>query len=97
MGGDVFGNGMLLSRHIRLVGAFNHMHVFIDPDPDPEATFAERERLFALPRSTWDDFDRSGDVRWRRDLAAEREVDRAESPRPAPRSPSSRSPSPPAS
>ena len=59
MGGDVFGNGMLLSRHIRLVGAFNHMHVFIDPDPDPEATFAERERLFALPRSSWDDFDRS--------------------------------------
>ena len=59
MGGDVFGNGMLLSRHIRLVGAFNHMHVFIDPSPDPEATFAERERLFALPRSTWDDFDRS--------------------------------------
>ena len=59
MGGDVFGNGMLLSRHIRLVGAFNHMHVFIDPDPDPEATFAERERLFALPRSTWEDFDRS--------------------------------------
>ena len=59
MGGDVFGNGMLLSRHIRLVGAFNHMHVFIDPDPDPETTFAERERLFALPRSTWDDFDRS--------------------------------------
>ena len=59
MGGDVFGNGMLLSRHIRLVGAFNHLHVFIDPDPDAEATFAERERLFALPRSTWDDFDRS--------------------------------------
>ena len=59
MGGDVFGNAMLLSRHIRLVGAFNHMHVFIDPDPDPEATFAERERLFMLPRSTWDDFDRS--------------------------------------
>ena len=59
MGGDVFGNAMLLSRHIRLVGAFNHMHVFIDPDPDPAATFAERERLFALPRSTWDDFDRS--------------------------------------
>ena len=59
MGGDVFGNAMLLSRHIRLVGAFNHLHVFIDPDPDPEAAFAERERLFALPRSTWDDFDRS--------------------------------------
>ena len=59
MAGDVFGNAMLLSRHIRLVGAFNHMHVFIDPDPDPEAAFRERERLFALPRSTWDDFDRS--------------------------------------
>ena len=59
MAGDVFGNGMLLSRHVRLVGAFNHMHVFIDPDPDPETTFRERERLFALPRSTWDDFDRS--------------------------------------
>ena len=59
MGGDVFGNGMLLSRHIRLVGAFNHRHVFIDPNPDPETTFVERERLFALPRSTWDDFDRS--------------------------------------
>ena len=59
MGGDVFGNAMLLSRHIRLVGAFNHMHIFIDPDPDPEATFVERERLFGLPRSTWDDFDRS--------------------------------------
>ena len=59
MGGDVFGNGMLLSRHIRLVGAFNHMHVFVDPNPDAETTFAERERLFALPRSTWDDFDRS--------------------------------------
>ena len=59
MSGDVFGNAMLLSRHIRLVGAFNHLHVFIDPDPDPEAAFAERERLFALPRSAWDDFDRS--------------------------------------
>ena len=59
MGGDVFGNAMLLSRHIRLVAAFNHMHVFIDPNPDAEASFAERRRLFALPRSTWDDFDRS--------------------------------------
>ncbi len=59
MGGDVFGNGMLLSRHTRLVAAFNHLHIFIDPDPNPETTFAERERLFALPRSTWDDFDRS--------------------------------------
>ncbi|OLF16811.1 NAD-glutamate dehydrogenase [Actinophytocola xanthii] len=58
MAGDVFGNGMLLSEHIRLVAAFNHMHVFIDPDPDPAASFAERRRLFELPRSTWDDYDR---------------------------------------
>lgn len=59
MSGDVFGNGMLLSEHIRLVAAFNHLHVFIDPEPDAAATFAERRRLFGLPRSTWDDFDRS--------------------------------------
>ncbi len=59
MGGDVFGNAMLLSPHIRLVAAFNHMHIFIDPDPDAAATFAERRRLFELPRSTWDDFDRA--------------------------------------
>jgi glutamate dehydrogenase len=59
MAGDVFGNGMLLSRHIKLVGAFNHLHVLVDPDPDPEASFVERERLFNLPRSTWDDYDRS--------------------------------------
>ena len=57
MSGDVFGNGMLLSRHIKLVGAFNHLHVFLDPDPDPEAAFAERERLFTLPRSSWSDYD----------------------------------------
>ena len=59
MSGDVFGNGMLLSPHIRLVGAFDHRHVFIDPDPDPAASFAERRRLFELPRSSWDDYDRS--------------------------------------
>ncbi|NBH04920.1 NAD-glutamate dehydrogenase [Amycolatopsis sp. SID8362] len=59
MMGDVFGNGMLLSEHIRLVAAFNHMHVFLDPDPDAAATFAERRRLFDLPRSSWDDYDRS--------------------------------------
>ncbi|MHA6802746.1 NAD-glutamate dehydrogenase [Salinifilum ghardaiensis] len=59
MGGDVFGNGMLSSEHLKLVAAFNHMHVFIDPDPDPAASFAERQRLFATPRSTWDDYDRS--------------------------------------
>jgi len=57
MSGDVFGNGMLLSRHIKLVGAFNHLHVLLDPDPDPEASFAERERLFGLPRSSWSDYD----------------------------------------
>jgi glutamate dehydrogenase len=59
MSGDVFGNGMLLSPHIRLLAAFNHAHVFLDPDPDPETSFAERKRLFALPRSSWSDYDRS--------------------------------------
>ncbi|MEM7352532.1 MAG: NAD-glutamate dehydrogenase [Acidobacteriota bacterium] len=59
MSGDVFGNGMLLSRHIRLLGAFNHLHVFVDPDPDPETSWAERKRLFELPRSSWTDYDRS--------------------------------------
>jgi glutamate dehydrogenase len=57
MSGDVFGNGMLLSRHTKLLAAFNHMHVFVDPDPDPEASFEERRRLFDLPRSTWADYD----------------------------------------
>ena len=57
MSGDVFGNGMLLSPHIKLVGAFNHLHIFIDPDPDPEASFAERKRLFELGRSSWSDYD----------------------------------------
>jgi len=57
MAGDVFGNGMLLSQHIKLIGAFNHMHIFIDPDPDPAATWAERKRLFDLPRSAWTDYD----------------------------------------
>ncbi|HEV2700545.1 MAG TPA: NAD-glutamate dehydrogenase [Steroidobacteraceae bacterium] len=56
MSGDVFGNGMLLSRHIRLVAAFDHRHIFLDPSPDVAASFAERERLFALPRSSWDDY-----------------------------------------
>jgi glutamate dehydrogenase len=58
MSGDVFGNGMLLSRHIRLQAAFDHRHIFLDPDPDPAAGFAERARLFALPRSSWEDYDR---------------------------------------
>lgn len=59
MSGDVFGNGMLLSEQIRLVAAFDHRHVFLDPDPDPAASVAERRRLFELPRSSWDDYDRS--------------------------------------
>ncbi|MEV6072987.1 NAD-glutamate dehydrogenase [Nocardia sp. NPDC052001] len=59
MSGDVFGNGMLLSRHIRLIAAFDHRHIFLDPNPDAAASFAERERMFALPRSSWADYDRS--------------------------------------
>lgn len=56
MAGDVFGNGMLLSKHIKLVAAFNHMHIFIDPNPDTLSSFAERKRLFHLYNSTWDDY-----------------------------------------
>src|SRR6476661_1139233 len=59
MAGDVFGNGMLLSPHIRLVAAFNHMHIFLDPDPDAASSWAERQRMFNLPRSSWDDYDKS--------------------------------------
>ncbi|GAB5428404.1 MAG: NAD-glutamate dehydrogenase [Devosia indica] len=58
MSGDVFGNGMLLSREIRLVAAFDHRDIFIDPDPDAAASFAERERLFKLPRSSWQDYEK---------------------------------------
>ncbi len=57
MSGDVFGNGMLLSKHIKLLGAFNHMHIFVDPDPDPAKSWVERRRLFDLPRSAWSDYD----------------------------------------
>ena len=57
MSGDVFGNGMLLSRHIRLVAAFDHRHIFLDPGADPATSFAERERMFKLPRSSWADYD----------------------------------------
>ncbi|MGH2908239.1 MAG: NAD-glutamate dehydrogenase, partial [Solirubrobacteraceae bacterium] len=57
MAGDVFGNGMLRSRHIRLLAAFNHAHIFLDPDPDPDASYVERRRLFDLPRSAWGDYD----------------------------------------
>ena len=59
MSGDVFGNGMLLSQHIRLVAAFNHLHVFLDPNPDAATSWEERKRMFDLPRSTWDDYDKS--------------------------------------
>ncbi len=58
MAGDVFGNGMLLSPHIRLQAAFNHQHLFLDPSPDANASLAERQRLFALPRSSWADYNR---------------------------------------
>ncbi|RLA04530.1 MAG: NAD-glutamate dehydrogenase, partial [Gammaproteobacteria bacterium] len=56
MAGDVFGNGMLLSKHTQLQAAFNHMHIFIDPNPDVVSSFKERQRLFVLPRSSWDDY-----------------------------------------
>ncbi|USA63049.1 NAD-glutamate dehydrogenase (plasmid) [Qipengyuania citrea] len=59
MSGDVFGNGMLLSKAIKLVAAFDHRHIFLDPDPDPTASWKERQRLFALPRSSWEDYDSS--------------------------------------
>ncbi|SBS32435.1 NAD-specific glutamate dehydrogenase [Marinomonas spartinae] len=58
MAGDVFGNGMLLSKHTKLIAAFNHMHIFIDPTPDLETSFAERERIFKLPRSSWEDYNK---------------------------------------
>jgi len=59
MSGDVFGNGMLLSEHIKLVAAFGPPHIFVDPNPSPARSFAERTRMFALPRSSWEDYARS--------------------------------------
>lgn len=59
MSGDVFGNGMLLSQTLKIVAAFDHRHIFLDPDPDPAASWAERARMFALPRSSWADYDAS--------------------------------------
>jgi glutamate dehydrogenase len=59
MSGDVFGNGMLLSKQIKLLAAFDHRHIFIDPDPDPAVSFQERLRIFNLPRSSWEDYDRA--------------------------------------
>ncbi|WP_132993719.1 NAD-glutamate dehydrogenase domain-containing protein [Gordonia zhaorongruii] len=72
MSGDVFGNGMLLSEHTRLVAAFDHRHVFVDPDPDAASSYGERRRLFELPRSSWADYDTSliseGGGVWPRDV-----------------------------
>ena len=83
MSGDVFGNGMLQSHAMELVGAFDHRHVFLDPTPEPATSFVERKRLFDLPRSSWDDYDRSlisaGGGVWPR----EREVDPPLASRPA--------------
>ncbi len=59
MSGDVFGNGMLLSKHIRLLAAFDHRHIILDPNPDAAISFKERDRLFKLPRSSWDDYDKT--------------------------------------
>jgi glutamate dehydrogenase len=59
MSGDVFGNGMLLSPHIKLLAAFDHRHIFVDPDPDPAVSFAERRRVFDLPQSSWQSYDRA--------------------------------------
>jgi glutamate dehydrogenase len=59
MSGDVFGNGMLLSQHIRLLAAFDHRHIFLDPNPDSAVSFKERDRMFSLPRSSWEDYDKS--------------------------------------
>ena len=58
MSGDVFGNGLLLSRQIKLIAAFDHRHIFLDPTPDVKTSFAERQRMFALPRSSWEDYDK---------------------------------------
>jgi len=58
MSGDVFGNGMLLSKQIKLLAAFDHRHIFLDPNPDPQSSHKERERMFALPRSSWEDYNK---------------------------------------
>ena len=74
MSGDVFGNGMLLSKHIRLLAAFDHRHIFLDPTPDEAVSFAERQRLFELPRSSWDDYNKALDQRRRRRVRPPGEV-----------------------
>jgi glutamate dehydrogenase len=58
MSGDVFGNGVLLSHQIKLLAAFDHRHIFLDPNPDTAKSFAERQRMFALPRSSWEDYNK---------------------------------------
>ena len=88
MSGDVFGNAMLRSDRIRLVAAFDHRDIFLDPDPDPAASYRERARLFALPRSSWQDYDRALHQPRRRRVVAARQAhpDRSRGPgRPAPR------------
>ena len=77
MSGDVFGNGMLREDTIKLVAAFDHRDIFIDPDPDPKASFAERKRLFDLPRSSWQDYDKTLISQGRRRLSARAEGDPA--------------------
>ncbi len=77
MSGDVFGNGMLREQTIKLLAAFDHRDIFIDPDPDPEKSFAERQRLFDLPRSSWQDYDKTLISQGRRRLLALAEGDRA--------------------
>ena len=78
MSGDVFGNGMLCSEHIRLVAAFDHRDIFLDPDPVASTSYAERKRLFELPRSSWQDYDTRPDLEGRRGLPAIGEVDPAQ-------------------
>ena len=94
MSGDVFGNGMLLSPAIRLVAAFDHRDIFLDPDPDPAKSLAERQRLFALPRSSWQDYDKAlistgGGVfsRQAKSIPLSPEMQAAARPAQAPRSP----------
>ena len=77
MSGDVFGNGMLRERTIKLVAAFDHRDIFIDPAPDPDRSFDERRRLFDLPRSSWQDYDPSAHFQGRRRILARAEGDRA--------------------
>ena len=74
MSGDVFGNGMLLSQKTKLVAAFDHRHIFIDPDPDAALSWTERQRMFELPRSSWADYNKGNDdLQWRRRVPTHRE------------------------